>query len=204
MQQPIIAYRIDAKISSVRIHPSASPGGGRSGAGNRHPPAALFVLPWRADGDVGTAPQLARGGAKGRLRGAAIAPGSLQGSRLWLAITQAAAPSMPPGVKLPDEDIAVLREWIVSGAQWSETSAAPSWWAFRKPEPKAPPNVSGTANPIDAFVRANLAKQGLKPAPEADKLTLLRRLASTCSDCRPRTRWRASFCSTRARTPGPS
>ncbi|AWM39052.1 hypothetical protein GobsT_26780 [Gemmata obscuriglobus] len=49
-------------------------------------------------------------------------------------------------------------------------------WAFIPPKrpvlPKAPPG----ANPIDAFVRARLDAEGLKPSPRADKLTLIRRL----------------------------
>src|SRR4051794_5921999 len=47
-------------------------------------------------------------------------------------------------------------------------------WAFKAPvRPKVPADAP---NPIDAFIRAKLAKEGLKPAPEADKVTLCRRL----------------------------
>ena len=48
---------------------------------------------------------------------------------------------MPPGGKLPDEEIAVLRDWISAGAPWPESApgaAAPSWWAFQKVLPQRP------------------------------------------------------------------
>ncbi len=47
-------------------------------------------------------------------------------------------------------------------------------WAFQAPVRPKPPNE--TANPIDAFVRARLRKEGMKPAVEADRVTLCRRL----------------------------
>src|SRR5688572_4068803 len=54
-----------------------------------------------------------------------------------------------------------------------------SHWAFTAPQrPAAPePRRRGWArNPIDAFILARLEKEGLEPSPEADRLTLLRRL----------------------------
>ncbi len=55
--------------------------------------------------------------------------------------------------------------------------AAVSHWAFRAPtRPHVPSVAKPGANPIDAFVRARLEKEGLAPAPEADRITLLRRL----------------------------
>jgi hypothetical protein len=49
-----------------------------------------------------------------------------------------------------------------------------SHWAFTAPV--RPPVPAGAAHPIDAFIRARLQKEGLKPSPEADKVTLCRRL----------------------------
>jgi len=50
-------------------------------------------------------------------------------------------------------------------------------WSFKAPVRAAIPNTKfPTANPIDNFVRARLEKEGLAPAPEADKLTLIRRV----------------------------
>ena len=52
-------------------------------------------------------------------------------------------------------------------------------WAFRPVvRPPVPTPRGGAArNPIDAFVRARLDKDGVKPAPEADRVTLLRRVS---------------------------
>jgi hypothetical protein len=46
-------------------------------------------------------------------------------------------------------------------------------WSFKPPvRPKVPP----AGHPIEAFVRARLMKEGVKPSPQADRLTLIRRL----------------------------
>ena len=48
-------------------------------------------------------------------------------------------------------------------------------WAFQPPvRPPVPP--SAVRSPIDAFILARLQKEGLKPSPAADKVTLCRRL----------------------------
>src|SRR5215471_2010437 len=53
-------------------------------------------------------------------------------------------------------------------------------WAFRAPSrppvPAANNPPPAARNPIDNFILARLAKEGLKPSPEADKVTLCRRL----------------------------
>ena len=49
-------------------------------------------------------------------------------------------------------------------------------WAFQKRADVQPPVVAGVTNPIDAFVRAKLEKEGLKPAAPADRATLARRV----------------------------
>src|SRR5262249_62245447 len=51
-------------------------------------------------------------------------------------------------------------------------------WAFRPvSRPAVPsPRLGPARNPIDAFVLARLEKEGLTPSPEADKVTLLRRV----------------------------
>ena len=38
------------------------------------------------------------------------------------------------------------------------------------------PALASARNPIDAFIRARLAKEGLQPSPAADRRTLLRRV----------------------------
>src|SRR6266542_348483 len=58
------------------------------------------------------------------------------------------------------------------------TPAERGHWAFQKMAHPKPPNLEAAdrvRNPIDAFVLAQLAAKALKPAPPADKVTLIRR-----------------------------
>jgi len=70
------------------------------------------------------------------------------------------------------EEIAILREWIKQGAVYRPH------WAFEAPtRPAVPAEPDGWAkNPIDAFILERMKKEGLKPSPEADKATLIRRV----------------------------
>ena len=80
---------------------------------------------------------------------------------------------MPPPKavrRISEAEIGVLRRWISEGAEWQPH------WAFVAPARPSVPG-SGGANPIDAFVRDRLARQGLKPSPQAPRSTLVRRLA---------------------------
>ncbi|OWK38113.1 PSD1 and planctomycete cytochrome C domain-containing protein [Fimbriiglobus ruber] len=86
---------------------------------------------------------------------------------------------MPPpktGKKLTAAQVETLKKWIAEGAEYR------GHWAFtapkRAPLPKlaVPPAGFRIRNPIDAFVLARLEKEGLKPSPEADKVTLIRRV----------------------------
>src|SRR5262249_29435685 len=59
------------------------------------------------------------------------------------------------------------------------TAADRAHWAFHKPVQPAVPEVGNpnwVQTPVDAFVLAKLAAAGLRPAPPADKATLLRRV----------------------------
>jgi mono/diheme cytochrome c family protein len=108
----------------------------------------------------------------------AIAPGDLKASEL-VARIESADPEMvmpPPSTKkqLKPEQKALLKRWIASGAEYQPH------WSFIPPAKVNPPAVKDQAwvrNPIDAFVLAKLESLGLKPAPEADKRTLARRLS---------------------------
>jgi Protein of unknown function (DUF1553)/Protein of unknown function (DUF1549)/Concanavalin A-like lectin/glucanases superfamily/Planctomycete cytochrome C len=83
---------------------------------------------------------------------------------------------MPPpesGHKLTGTQIELLKRWIDEGAPWTQH------WAYLAPTRSEPPKVnkpSWVRNPIDNFILARLEKDGLTPSPEADKVTLLRRL----------------------------
>ena len=53
-------------------------------------------------------------------------------------------------------------------------------WAFNAPVKSGVPKVSNPAwvrNPIDAFVLGRLESEGIRPSPEADRTTLIRRLS---------------------------
>lgn len=56
------------------------------------------------------------------------------------------------------------------------TSAERRHWAFQPRRNPEPPKVAGAPAAVDAFVRAALTSQGLKPAPPADRRTLIRRV----------------------------
>jgi hypothetical protein len=69
---------------------------------------------------------------------------------------------------------AVLARWVEQGAEYRPH------WAFVKPERPTPPDWQGVGGPpgaIDRFIGARLQSLGLRPAPEADRETLLRRLS---------------------------
>ncbi len=58
------------------------------------------------------------------------------------------------------------------------TSQRREFWAFQHPRHQPPPSVVDarwTRSPIDRFILARLEAAGLRPAPPADKRTLLRR-----------------------------
>lgn len=92
---------------------------------------------------------------------------------------------MPMGAKpLPAEQIAIIKRWIDEGAEWPDAIGAKGaeikkHWAFVAPAKSALPAVKNAAwanGAIDRFVLAKLETEGLKPSPEAEKVTLLRRL----------------------------
>jgi hypothetical protein len=108
----------------------------------------------------------------------AVTPGNPAASRLLARVTEASeARRMPPakaGPRLTGEQVRVLRAWIQQGAPYTEH------WAFRRPQRPPVPAVrlkGWVRNPVDAFVLARLEKEGRRPAPEADRYTLLRRVS---------------------------
>ncbi len=90
---------------------------------------------------------------------------------------------MPPtGPRLSAEEVRTLRTWIDQGAPWPEdrSKRAETWWSLRPLARPAVPTASDAAwvrNPIDAFILATLRAKGLRPSPEADRRTLIRRLS---------------------------
>ncbi len=120
-----------------------------------------------------------RKGAFGELRGGgfAIVPGKPSASKVIERIT-ADDPSerMPPArtnKTLSKQQIDLLRTWIEQGAPYADH------WAFVAPKRPNLPQVkmkNWVRNGIDYFILDRLEKEGLKPSPEADPATLIRRL----------------------------
>jgi mono/diheme cytochrome c family protein len=129
--------------------------------------------------------------SKGGQSGAPLVAGKSTDSRLYQRVIHAAEPGMPfRRKKLPDPQIAVLRDWIDAGAPYDRVlmsrvdpseAARDTWWSLRplvRPVPPAvPPDLAPwVRTPIDRFILARLVEKELAPSPPADKRTLLRRL----------------------------
>lgn len=120
--------------------------------------------------------------AGGEMSAPNIHPGDAEGSPLYRYVAQLDPDvQMPPrGAGLSAEEVARVRQWIAEGARWPESASVQlanplDWWSLR---PIARPSVpAGDVHPIDAFVRARLAQDGLVMAGAADARTLLRRVA---------------------------
>src|SRR6185295_6767743 len=118
---------------------------------------------------------------EGGKRGPAVKPGHPDDSLLFQAVAHVGKLTMPPGGKLDPADIGILRNWIEQGAEWPAggvSTLAPKrsdWWAFRQPKRPAIPSIPSAATPVDAFILEKLRAAGITPAPEADRLALIRR-----------------------------
>lgn len=115
---------------------------------------------------------------KGGESGLAIVPGDPDASLILKRILHTEPDELmpPPDKKKPlkPEQIALIRQWISEGAEWGVH------WAFETPErPEVPKttNSSWSKNTIDHFVLARLEAAKLKPSPDADPKTFLRRLS---------------------------
>ncbi|MDR3633815.1 MAG: PSD1 and planctomycete cytochrome C domain-containing protein [Isosphaeraceae bacterium] len=116
--------------------------------------------------------------------GPAVVAGASDESLLVDAVTGDESWRMPPeGERLSAEEVATLKAWVDQGAE-SPADEAPQLdprkhWAFVPPARPAVPQVQDggwSRNPVDAFLAAEHAKRRLKPRPEADRSTLLRRV----------------------------
>jgi hypothetical protein len=106
-----------------------------------------------------------------------VIPGKPDESELFRRITAASADErMPPtefAKQLSESERALFRRWIEQGAQWR------GHWAFRPISRPKPPDVTTQPtlkNDVDRFTLRSLDERGLKPSPETDPITLLRRL----------------------------
>ncbi len=108
----------------------------------------------------------------------AVVPGRLAESELYERVTASDdADKMPPpksGKSLTPGEIELLKAWVEQGASYEPH------WSFAPPVRPRVPTVKDHAwprNPIDAFILQRLEAEGIAPAPEADRATLIRRLS---------------------------
>lgn len=106
-----------------------------------------------------------------------IAPGDISTSEIIRRITsQKPDEQMPPrnsGKSLTPAEINTLKQWITEGAEYQ------GHWAFIAPVRRDAPTTrfeSHVRNEIDRFIIDRLQRAGLEPSPEADKVSLLRRV----------------------------
>ncbi|HWF19863.1 MAG TPA: DUF1549 domain-containing protein, partial [Verrucomicrobiae bacterium] len=107
----------------------------------------------------------------------AIVPGKPDASEVIHRITATNSDDIMPPVKttkkLTAHERELIAKWISSGAKYQPL------WSFIPPARPEMPKVHNqrwVRNPIDAFILARLEKEHLKPAAEANRRTLIRRV----------------------------
>ena len=119
---------------------------------------------------------------EGGNRGPSIVAGKPSESLLIQAVRHDGDLKMPPAGKLAPMR-SLLEKWVEMGAPWSAkavSEAEDKHWSFQPIRRAAPPEPVWpelARNPIDRFVQARLRQEGLKPSPEADRATLIRRVS---------------------------
>jgi hypothetical protein len=113
----------------------------------------------------------------------AIVPGNLSKSAVWAKINSDDPDEVMPPQKsnktLTAADKQTIRRWIEQGAKYQ------AHWSFEPIiKPEAPSSAAGY-NAIDAFLFARLKNEGLKPAREADRPTLIRRVSFSLTGLPP-------------------
>ena len=132
---------------------------------------------------------LTEGGDSGEL----IEFDSLKQSHILERVSNGEMPPEKKGIsqKLPDEEIQLLRQWVLAGAQWpenrvldlyeatTEVRGGRDWWSLQPVTSSSSPSITSidqAYNPIDQFILARLESNDMAPAPLADKGHLIRRI----------------------------
>ena len=126
---------------------------------------------------------------KGGDSGPALVPGEPEKSLLIHAVHWSDADlEMPPKNKLKPEQIAALERWVRMGATHTgkvtvtatdSPASKTNHWAYqplRAPEVPQPRDSQWPRNDIDRFIFAKLESKNLRPAQDADRVVLIRRL----------------------------
>lgn len=103
-------------------------------------------------------------------------------SRLERVVTSR---KMPPNGKLSAGEVSLMTRWVAVGSPYpavkleAVNAASAPLWSFQPVKRSSVPQTPFDAlsnNPVDRFLFATLAKNGLRPSPLADRRTLLRRV----------------------------
>jgi hypothetical protein len=131
----------------------------------------------------------------GGIRGAAVVPGKPEESLLLRAVSYSEKRlKMPPEGQLSPEQIGDLTRWIEDGAAWPAAEATEdvnepnpvydelrrTHWAWQPLQDVAPPTAAESEwsrDPVDRFLHVKMSEHGLRPAADAGKTALLRRVA---------------------------
>ena len=118
---------------------------------------------------------------------AAVVPGSTDDSEAWHRIMSDDPDEImpPPEIKkeMTEEEKEIITKWIEQGAKWE------GHWSYlpvSKPEIPETSDKKWAKNEIDHFILSKLDDLGMKPSPEADRRTLIRRLYLDLTGLPPR------------------
>lgn len=115
-----------------------------------------------------------------------LVPGKPDASELVAIIERGEMPKK--GHPVPPEQLATIKKWIAQGAKTARpepetlgngpliTEEERAHWSFQPVKRPEVPQVEGAATAVDAFLVQAMKKEGLAFAPEADRITWLRRV----------------------------
>lgn len=141
--------------------------------------------------------------------GAAVVPGNPDDSLLIQAVRYEGL-EMPPKKRLSEEQIADLSKWVKDGAYWPKVAVDAAitkpnekydklrkeHWAWQPLSAAQPPSVNNTAwvaDDVDRFILAKLEEKNLKPAADASKHDLIRRVTFDLTGLPPTLEETAAF-----------
>lgn len=140
--------------------------------------------------NLGTRDGAWQGGESGK----ALVPGDAGASLLFQRVHAGEMPPKRQGKPqpLPSAETAILKTWVEEGADWpadrrldlfeftTDRRGGRDWWSLqpvRRPEIPGVKRTEWVKTPVDAFVLEKLEAAGWEPGPEADRRTLIRRVA---------------------------
>ena len=123
----------------------------------------------------------------GGKNGKAFVPGKPDLSLLWDRVS---SDEMPPKAPLAESEKAIIRAWLLAGANWGTDPIDPyqvttsrragrDWWSLqpvKRPHEPAVLRRDWIRTPIDRFILSKLEANGLAPSPEAERRALIRRV----------------------------